>query len=592
MIKKTFFILFAMTLLCACQRNGQTVRQLEQAERMMQQHPDSALALLDIIQPDAAPTSLNNAIWCLLITEAEEKCLIGHTSDSTINIAVNYFKQYDRSERYMLSLFYKGRVMEEMSQKDSALIYYKKALDVAYYKPKAKHFFLIYSRMGALLSSMHQQEEALNAYKNVCYYASQNNDNSAIAQAYINIGRIYSMTGHWTEAESYYQKAIQTAKQIHDKKELQSALFESVGLYIHTKRFKSASDYVHYLERTKGESSSFDFAKAYLTIGDQYRSAGQYDSAIVYLNKASHSADPSTRESAYQAFYYLYKNQNKFKEAIPYSNRYWNDVDSAQKLDKQKAAVEIARKYRSEKLYNETVTLRLKNTRIVMAGLILLLTFSVLTTIIVMIYQRRLMQRNRTINKIRQQLAELLQKVEDNETTIRNNKALIQQQENEKEMPHPEIGQLKQVNLELEQANQNLKEMIRERTRLLSAKDEKLIAMQQLAEERKEHPNILLRLKKEGKHLISDEDWEELLEMTDRMHTNFTQRLLLAYPSLKKNDVRFCCLLKQGYDAQKMAELLSITDESLTKRKQRLKKRLDNDKRWENGELETFIRDF
>jgi tetratricopeptide (TPR) repeat protein len=413
------------------------------------------------------------------------------------------------------------------------------------------------------------------------------------------MGRIYTLTNDWEQSEEYYQKAIRISQESRNYKLLKSALFEVSGLYIHTRNFKSATACIQHLDSIKDFSTPFDYAKACLTIGNQYRAVNQYDSAIVYLNKASNEADPFTRQSAYQALYYLYENQNKYKEAIPYNNKYWTYADSVQKLNNKKAVIDIVSKYRNEKLLNETTLLRLRNTRIVMTGLILFLLFAIVTAVIVIIYQRRLLLRNKTINIIRQQLAELMQKVEDNENTIQNNKAIIaqqaallQQQENTQDELIPQKNDLEQINQELEQANQRLKEMIREKTRMLSAKDEKLIAIQRLADERKEHPNILVRLKQDGKHLNSDEDWEELIETTDRMYGNFSKRLLLAHPSLKRNDINLCCLLKQGYDSEKMSELLSITDESLTKRKQRLKKRLDSDKKWENGELEALIRSF
>jgi len=599
MIKKYVLFLVATSLFFACQRDELASPLLVQAEQLMQQHPDSALALLDITRHSIRKSSLGNAIWCLLITEAEDKCHIEQPSDSIINIAVNYFQQYRKSKKYMLSLYYKGCVLENLSQKDSAVAYYKKALKVAYYKPSSANLLLIYSRMGALFASMHLQPEALNAYQNVSWYAAQINDSSSIAHAYINIGRIYTLSHDWDHSEDYYQKAIRIAQQTHNYKALKSALFEVCGLYIHTEKFKSASACIQYLDSIKDISTPFDYAKACLTIGNQYRAVNQYDSAIVYLNKASLSDDPYIRQSAYQSFYYLYEGLNKYKEAIPYNNKYWAYADSVQKRNNKKAVIEIVEKYKSEKLLNETTSLQLKNTRIIITGLVSLLLFSILTAVIIIIYQRRLLLRNKTINRIRQQLAELIQKVENNENTIQNNKiiiaqqaALLQQQKNNQEGTTPQKSNLEQINQELEQANRKLKEMIRDKTRMLSAKDEKLIAIQRIADEIKAHPNILVRLKQEGKHLTSDEEWEELLETTDRMYRNFSKRLLLAYPSLTRNDINLCCLIKQGYDAEKMSELLSITEESLTKRKQRLKKRLNRDRKWENGELESLINTF
>ena len=79
--------------LVACNEGSDMALLLNKAEMYMSEKPDSALSLLDsIIQPE----DLSNeqyALWCLLYTQAQDKNWIEHTSDSIINVAVEYFKE-------------------------------------------------------------------------------------------------------------------------------------------------------------------------------------------------------------------------------------------------------------------------------------------------------------------------------------------------------------------------------------------------------------------------------------------------------------------------------------------------------------------
>ena len=59
----------------------------------MSEHPDSALFLLEQVATPEKMPERDYATWCLLITEARDKNYIEHTSDSLINVAIQYFEK-------------------------------------------------------------------------------------------------------------------------------------------------------------------------------------------------------------------------------------------------------------------------------------------------------------------------------------------------------------------------------------------------------------------------------------------------------------------------------------------------------------------
>ena len=72
-------------------------------------------------------------------------------------------------------------------------------------------------------------------------------------------------------------------------------------------------------------------------------------------------------------------------------------------------------------------------------------------------------------------------------------------------------------------------------------------------------------------HDISDGDWDDFISMTDLVYDGFSKRLLAKFPKLTKNDLRICCLTKNGFSNQVIAVLLETQLESYYKRKMRIK---------------------
>ena len=85
-------LLLILVYLSAC-TNRQTIEllpELSRAESLMYDYPDSALSLLENMNPPSPSDKLQNATWSLLLVQARDKNYVKHTSDSLINVAYNY----------------------------------------------------------------------------------------------------------------------------------------------------------------------------------------------------------------------------------------------------------------------------------------------------------------------------------------------------------------------------------------------------------------------------------------------------------------------------------------------------------------------
>lgn len=91
--------------------------------------------------------------------------------------------------------------------------------------------------------------------------------------------------------------------------------------------------------------------------------------------------------------------------------------------------------------------------------------------------------------------------------------------------------------------------------------------------------SVFTTAKKLGEHLtadalnfdLSDADWDDFISMTDLVYDGFSKKLLAKFPKLTRNDVRICCLTKNGFSNQVISVLLETQLESYYKRKMRIK---------------------
>ena len=49
---------------------------------------------------------------------------------------------------------------------------------------------------------------------------------------------------------------------------------------------------------------------------------------------------------------------------------------------------------------------------------------------------------------------------------------------------------------------------------------------------------------------LKDSEWDDFVELIDKVYGDFTQRLTAHYPTLTKSDLQICCLTKQGFSNQ------------------------------------------
>lgn len=124
--------MLALTLMMgSCVKRHPYDSQLVAVDSLLCHDADSALTLLERISSADLATEGDQTYYALLLTQARYRCYVTATSDSTINIALDYYRQHDNErEKLTRAYIYKGAVMEELGDSKAAMNYYQEAKSV------------------------------------------------------------------------------------------------------------------------------------------------------------------------------------------------------------------------------------------------------------------------------------------------------------------------------------------------------------------------------------------------------------------------------------------------------------------------------
>lgn len=129
------FVILILTLcsviaVISCSNHGTNPR-LIQAESLMQEHPDSALKILESVDVNSFNQESDIALYGLLYTQALDKNHLLPTEDSLISASVNYYRSYGDKMKQVLSNYYQGRVRYNANNNQSAIVCFYKAMEIA-----------------------------------------------------------------------------------------------------------------------------------------------------------------------------------------------------------------------------------------------------------------------------------------------------------------------------------------------------------------------------------------------------------------------------------------------------------------------------
>lgn len=546
-----------LIITAACSRSDDdtetTMAQLRLAEQYMTAKPDIALKILDSLDKTDCP---KDHYFALLYSQAKYRNYIKADNDSLVKVALKYYTTSGDSLMKARSLLMAAQVYRELDENSAALEHIHKAAETAMPLHDTRLSCQVYYIWGRILQETYDTDGSTEKFELSLKFAKELGDTALIINRLNELGYNYLAKNDYKKGLQKLDEAIELATATHAHKEL-AMLYghKSLAFYV-LEDYKRALEYINramsynkYLNR-QDSLSNLNFKGKILI------HTNQLDSARYYIKQGKDTSSMYSTSIYYESMCMLMKKQRNYKTALEYCElRSECLLQMLADLENDKIA-KLNKQYNTTRAENENARLRLESRR---KGILAILAAIMAIAVIMATYAYVRYHRTKARLIMQKQLDtfnDSLRKMQQREN------AIIQEQLKAHEEAMAYAHNLEDKNRELEAARQRLNEM---RQHMLDNN----AAVKKIREILK-HPNNPAKHAKPSP--LDSNEIAQLIAAIDNCHDNFATRLAERFTALSVNDVFLCCLIKLGLDNPGLCAILDISDNTLRKRKSRLKR--------------------
>ena len=568
-------------LLCAtffsCRDGGRAEGILRTADSLMEEYPDSALAILKRDSLEICRSGKDFRLWYALSrTEADDKCYILHVSDSAIRIAAGCYDSYGSALQRVRADYLLGRVYCDMHLYGHALTSFNKAIAV-----DAENDSVInrYKARAATWAGYVYEVEGLHKdalrYNKLAYgYAKKAGAQVTEIYSLRDIGRSYRDLKRNDIAIPYYQQAAKKAKAIDDANLYNMVMEELAGIYIEEGRLDEAYAALN----TKFlATTDKDIASHYYIWAMYFEKIGQLDSAVAYDKRGMKYSEISIKRDVSLDLARLLMKQGKRDEAMEYYEKYSVYSDSVEASELKETSDMLSQVEKSIDVERKNAALASSQLRLAAVMSILVVVVVIASVALLGMYLKRKRKQREQLERVRRYRLERSMKEKQR---AQQNKERIALLENELTASNQTLSELRQ-------------ELIRNEAEMLKYKDA-LTAFEQ------KHGELLVadladtdvyKLYHDPIAKPTSADYHMLVEALNKAYSDFTLRLKEFYPDIRSNEMWICCMVKAGLTSKEICNISSYSYSSIGMAKVRLYGKMLG-KKGSSRDFDAFIRDF
>ena len=529
--KNILFILTILLLLActACYRSTRHVTEhLSQAEELIWTTPDSALHILESISTSRHLTGKEQADYALLLSLAQYRCYIPVSSDSLINLAIEYYKDKNDADKKGAAFYVKGCILEEYTKDiPNALLAYKEAEMCIPDMNEKRYVARIYSSLGYINKKSFHFDPAKEYYQKAVQANIDGKDTVAYASNLLNLSTLYYTLHQADSANRCINTLIDIADSLNDL-DLQVKIYNNIAnRKIFEKNYAEAEKYLIHAIRL---SSPHFPDKLSLGLANLYAYTGQKEKADSLFTHLLSCPDLLVRSNSYLDLlnYFLASHPQEHS----YLNHYIALTDSIYKENRAEEVGKIQQKYDNEVLARTNDQLYFK----------WILT-SVVGSLICIIAVTFLQKKWRKANALQKQIEELEEK-----------KKVLTSSPQENERYVIQISELESQINDLKNEKRRLKYFIKKTKKSKENKED-------------DYSSIFKTYLSITKDKTYDKELERdnLRQWLNLTNQNFTDKLIKHYPVLSKSNqlMDVCCLTALNLSIEDIATLLGIGERTV-----------------------------
>ena len=387
-MKHIAYISVILCMLLACGPRKEYKETLLKAEELMDDHPDSALQILDSLGQHEVEFNRHFRMQYLLHRmNAENKTSDKFTSDSLCNVLVKHFDRHGTVNERVLAHYLLGRAYTDMGEAPLAISKYQDAIDAADTTATGFNFRTLNNVYAQMADIYHYQlllTNEIEARKKATYYAFRANQpkwgiyNQAIsAGAYILLNKRDSAEMILKSVREQYLKYGYTQEAIRYSRAL---------MHIYTDPPQRLAEAKALMDEFEAKSNLFDEhhelppsqRQYYEYKGKYYEGIGKLDSAEYYYRKIYRpEMTPVDQDPMYNGLLRVFTKRHQADSIAKYARLYCMANDSSIALKDRDVVAQMSALYNYNRLEKEAAQER-ERTHSAIILLVVILLISVL----------------------------------------------------------------------------------------------------------------------------------------------------------------------------------------------------------------------
>lgn len=563
-MRKCAIAVLTMITLMLCQCTNQTHRHpmLVAVDSLMNARPDSALSILQRFPADSLATKEDRAYYALLMTQAKDKNYVVQADDSLIRSAVRYYDSTHEVRMQARAYYLWGSVYRDRNEQAAAVEKYLAAIPFAEKANDKALLGRIYNNVGFLYYLQELNEEAQSAYQATEQIGIQQHDTSLYAEALYMQGKIGLSQKDYAKAEEKLLQA-QTLINGHEHKRMQANVARALSL-LYSRMGNDVKALKYARQNICLQDDMLHCYHAFLTLGEAYYQAGQYDSAIYYFHESLSSSSHGVKANAYMRLADIAKNQGDTGTSLEMERLYSAYKDSLKQSSqdtemlkvKQRTDIQLQRAWYKRDLGHY------------LTGAIALIIIAA-----IMLLRNHIRQRKKRREQLKRENELRLDCIRQNE--------LLAQKEREIECLKNEIVQRRNNGVQ--------KETLEARLAALNKQHEAMIKKMRNYSDVIQKMENILSIYKDGrvpKEFLDENDWARLLAELDK--EGRINHISEKY-NLSNVESHLCGLLLLDYSVTDMGRIIQRRRMSIYRLEQSILKKMGIE--YKVGNLKILLRD-
>mgnify|MGYP003311460449 CR=1 FL=1 len=544
-MKKILILLFSL-LAFSCNDNS-LIEKLQNIKNIGDSNPSKAIEMLNSVKNEIIQANEYTRMKAALLEmRLYDKAYIDATSDSMVKVITPYFEQNGCGSDLQETYYYAGSTYRDLKDTPRALDYFLKSKDIATKNKDCDSTLLrnTFSNLSVLYFSVQDYNNALNmALKEYRISAEINkvciNNLIHVADAYLRIDSIDKASFYYSKAEEY----------------IDSSSPEDLFLMLYTFSFlkkENRADYYHQLIK---DSAIAPKAFDYMAIAEYHLLKNNIDSAIIcYRRLLDSENDAFKKYDAAKSLANLYLNKGDIRESNQYAIQYIAISESLDLGKRQELASTVNNQYQ---YYKDSE----KEKQIIEDNYNYRILIVTATSIFIVIILLILANSNRRKNGYLREILELSENVSDLQIEKDKMKAnaakVLQEHEDSKKQYEQIVENLNDERNYYEKEMKKAEEMLQQKQEAYK----NVLSMLHQSNLDENTTGIITKLRKasEGKHKMTQEEWNCFYHAIDTQHPEFIERITSHLNSFSEAEQQVFYLLYAGFTNTQIENITGIS---------------------------------